>query len=291
LQALNVRLLASLFLAASVLQLTAHAELEGQITLLTERLTQEPSNAELYLSRADVRRQHAEFNLAFADIATASRLKPEWSMPLFVRARTLFDARRFQEAETTLEKFLMAETNHATGLLLRGRCNVKLGRPEKAIADYTAALRAFVQPNPELYTERAQLQASLGRFDEAIRGLDDGNERLGVAPTLQLAAIRFERQRGNFDSALQRMEKLLQRVHQPETLLLQAQLLEQAGRLTKAQESFRDLLRRIDDPSAGIRLTEALSATHAQAREGLARVDAKLLRKTSQVTRAATEKN
>ncbi len=273
----KTRLTVFFWLALSGPLLTAHPELDVQINAITVQLEKRPGNAELYLTRADVRRQHGEFELALADISTAARLKPGWSKVPLVRAKTLFDAGRFQEAQAAVEKFLKEEPAHAIALQLHGQCHLKLGQYQKAIADYGAALKAFAQPNPELYVQRAQLQATLGRFAEAIQGLDEGIQRFGQAPTLQLAAIEFERQRGDFDAALQRTGQLLATVRQPDTLILQAQLLEQAGRLKEAQKVFQDILA-TGERSSGIRLSEMLLATLERAREGLARVEAKLSR-------------
>ena len=122
-QDLETKLCVFLLLAMSNFQLLAHPEFDGQINALTTQLEKQPGNAELYLTRADVRRQHAEFDLALTDISTAARLKPGWPKLSLVRAKTLFDANRIQEAELAVEQFLKAEPNHAPALLLRGRCN------------------------------------------------------------------------------------------------------------------------------------------------------------------------
>jgi tetratricopeptide (TPR) repeat protein len=272
----NLAILLSLAMSNS--QLMAHPELDVQVNALTAQLEEQPANAELYLTRADIRRQHTEFDLALVDISTAERLKPGWSKVSLVRAKTLFDANRIQEAKKAVEQFLAQEPNHASALVLRGRCNLKLCQHEKASSDYGAAIKGFTGPNPELYVERAQLQASMGRFEDAIQGLDEGVKRFGQAPTLQLATIELERQRGDFAAALRRTGQLLETVRQPGILLLQAHLLEQAGRLSEAQNAFQNILTETDNPLSGIRLTDALRAAREHAREGLTRVDAKLSR-------------
>jgi tetratricopeptide (TPR) repeat protein len=274
----KTKLLLWLWLVMGALQVLAHPELDEQIRLLTAQLELQPNNPELYLRRADVRRQHAEFELALSDIATAARLKPGWSKVSLAQAQTLFDASRTDDAQKAVEEFLLAEPHHATALVLRGRCKLKLGKLEQTVADYSAALNEFAQPSPDLYVERARLQASMGRFDEAVRGLDEGAARLAGAPTLQLASIEYERQRGNFAAAVERADKLLGAVRQSDILLLRAQLLEQAGRLNEAQKAFQEILTGTASRAPGIRLTEALSTTRQRATEGLARVEAKLLR-------------
>jgi tetratricopeptide (TPR) repeat protein len=278
-QRLKITLVLVFCLIPSVFQSNAHPELDAQVIAITAQIKEQPTNAELYLSRAEVHRLDEEYDLALADIQTAARLKPGWSTPLWVRAKALFDANRIEEAHSAIEDFLKAEPGHANGLLLRARSYLKLGQREQTIADFSAALKAFAQPNPELYIERARLQAFMGRFDDAIRGLDEGYKRFAT-PTLQLATIELERQAGNFNAALRRTDQLIENVRQPATLLLKARLFEQAGRFNEAQNAFQDVL--IETDKTAVRLTETLIAIRAEAREGLTRVNAKLSKSPSQ---------
>jgi tetratricopeptide (TPR) repeat protein len=250
--------------------------LELQIKVLTLELKEQPTNAGLYLRRGDVHRQHGDYAAALNDIAKAQQLNPRLLTAIIAQAQTLFDANQVQEAKGVVEKFLTKEPSHATALALLGHCEQKLGNPRRAITQYSAALNAFAQPTPELYTERARLQASMGRFDEAIAGLDEGMRRMGTSPTLQMTAIEYERQRGNFDGALRRVEQMVGTTRLADTLLLRARLLEQAGCLNEAQNAFQEAL--AASHSTGLRQTESLSATRNGAAEGLARVEARRLR-------------
>jgi len=247
--------------------------LNEQIRALTAELERKPTNPELYLRRAEVRRQHGELDLALADIATARRLRPDWTKLSLARGLTLFDAGQIEGAQRVVEEFLKTEPDHAPALVLRGRCKVKLGKPAEAVADYRAALKAFAAPNPDLYVERARLEAAMGRFAEALRGLDEGVERFGAAPALQMKAIEYERQLGNYDGALRRVDKLIEEVKQPGMVLFRAQVLEEAGRLGEARKGFEVVLR-----ETGVRRTEAWEEIREKAREGLGRVEGKLSR-------------
>jgi tetratricopeptide (TPR) repeat protein len=268
---------AGLFVAMTAMQASAHPEFDAQIAGLTELIEKDPVNAELYLRRADIRRQHQEFEAALVDVATAARLKRDWPRVSLVRGQIQFDARHPKEALRSVEQFLRTETNHIPALLLRARCERQLDKPELAVADYDAALEISVQPNPDLFVERAQLEAALGRFNRAIEGLDEGMRRLGAAPGLQMAALDLERQTGRFDAALRRIEKMAKEgSNSPAQLLLKAEVLEQAGRLTSAREVLRKIIA-ISQETGSYRGAE-LAQCLQKAREGLDRIQRRLSR-------------
>ena len=270
-------LLACFLLGLSGVVVHGHPDLEEQIARLTLALEKEPANASLWLRRSDARRLHREFDLALADLATAARLQPAWPVISLARARTCYDALRIREALTAAEDFLKLEPDHAEGLLLRAQCWARLGQVDQATAGYTAALRRFAEPSPDLFLERARLQASLGRLQDAVAGLDEGVRRIGPAPALELASIEFERQRGDLDAAVTRADALVSRAAAKEPpQALRAELLEQAGRFSEAQDAFQRVLLGIGSYPPNRRALEATRQLERRAREGLARVGAKL---------------
>jgi tetratricopeptide (TPR) repeat protein len=272
-----------LWLAAGSLTAWGHPDLDEQIVELTVRIKKEPANAELLLRRSEVHRWHGEFELAFADIDAAARLQPSWAKVSLARALTFNDAGQGKEAMAAVQEFLKHEPAHADGLVLRARCHVKLGQPANAVADYSAALKAFAEPSPDLFVERARLQASLGRLGEAVKGLDEGQARLGSVAALQRLAIDYERQQGDFNEALKRVERLMAKAPVKEPgLVLRAEVLEQAGRLTEAREVYRRLLASRVDSASG-RFEEATFSVKQRARDGLARVEGKLARMSAEV--------
>ena len=142
---------------------------------------------------------------------------------------------------------------------------------------YSEALKHFAEPSPDLFLERARLQAALGKFDAAVSGLDEGISRLGPAPALERAVIEYERQRGEFEQALARTDKMAARaaVKEP-VLVLRAELLEQVGRLEDAATAFQQSLEGIEKYSISRRSVEATQHLEKRSRQGLARVRAKL---------------
>lgn len=256
---------------------SAHPEKSAQIEAITARIQKEPENAELYLHRADLHRQESQFELAMSDLATAARLKHDWPQLSLVRGQIQFDEGDWEKALRSVERFLSSETNHAPGLLLRARCQRQLGRHDLAVADYNLALKFFAQPNPDVYVERARIEAALGHFESAIAGLDEGIQRLGSLPGLESMAIQLERQSGQFDAAVRRIEEMEKMgAGGPAELLLKADVLEQAGRLDSARNVINQVIRAV---AVLPRPTMASAGLEADAKRGLERIERKLSQK------------
>jgi tetratricopeptide (TPR) repeat protein len=266
-----------LWLVAGPVAVRGHSDLDEQVAELTARIKMEPAKAELLLRRSEAHRWHAEFGLALVDVEAAAQLQPGWAKVSLVRALTYHAAGQPAEAMAAVQELLKLEPAHADGLLLRARCHLKLGQPVNAAADYSAALVAFAAPSPDLFVERARMQASLGRLGEAVKGLDEGLARLGSVPALQQLAIEYERQQTDFDGALARVEKLMAQAPVKEPgLVLKAEVLEQAGRLKEARETYRQVTEGRIDSASGRSGAEATLHVKKRARDGLARVERKL---------------
>lgn len=125
----------------------------GAIAVFTERIRQDPENADnYYASRGNVWQEQGEFEIAIGDFNEAIRLSPT-AGPFY------------------------------TG---RGQCWLDLGRVDKAIADFTVA----IQDTPEgpislasqviAYDNRANAWNLKSEFDKAI---SDATEAIRLAPT------------------------------------------------------------------------------------------------------------
>jgi tetratricopeptide (TPR) repeat protein len=202
-------LVGSCLLVWSTAPAAAHGDLHERIEAVTEKIQVAPTDPDLLLQRADLRRQHEEWDAAFADLEKALELRPNWSAAYLQQARIFYDMSKFRKAISAASDCLKFDPANADALVLRARSLVKLEKFSKAIADYDAVLSNANGPSPlpDLYVERARAQAKLERWDDAIKGLDAGMERLGVSPSLALPAIEYERERGALEAALDRLER------------------------------------------------------------------------------------
>ena len=187
----------------------AHGDLHERIAAVTAQILTNSASPDLWLLRADLNRQHGEFAAAQTDLDKAAQLKPDWAAAQLQQARLAFDTGRFSEGSRAATACLKLEPTNADALVLRARSHGQLKNFARAIADYDAVLNRTnaARPLPDLFLERARAQAALGKFDDALHGLDDAMRQLGETPSFALPAIEYERQRKTFDAALQRLER------------------------------------------------------------------------------------
>ena len=272
----SVLALALLLSFSGAEKIFAHADLLEQIAAVNAELAAAPTNASLFLRRADLQRQHAEFAAAQADVDAAEKIQPDFPAAELLRAKIFQAEEKFPAALGCVEKVLAQSPLFAEALGLRGQCRVKLGQVG-GLEDFSAALKLYPDPSPDLFLERARAQAAFGKITEAISGLDAGVMRIGAAPALELAAIDYERVLANFAAALVRVDKMMARYPIKEPwLALRGEILEQAGRTGEARETFQNILTGLETTSPLRRNTDYARQLTIRVRDGLQRVTAKL---------------
>ncbi len=241
------------WLAISVTLLTApavaHDGIHEQITEVTRRIERDPKNAALYLKRGELHRLHRDWDRASTDYDRAAQLNPQLAVVDLARGRMLYEAGRPQLAKPLLDRFLARQPKHAEAMVTRARISLKLGQQAEATKDFTAAIALAPQPQPEMYLERAGALTSAGEEfrNEALRGLDEGIEKLGPLVTLQLAAIDLELAQRRYDAALARLDKVAaQSPRKEQWLARRGEILEQAGRKAEARVAFTAALAAIE---------------------------------------------
>jgi len=222
---------------------TAHGPIHERIAAATARIERDPSNAQLYVERGELEREHLDFQAAFADFDRAAALDPHLGILDLSRARAWFDAGDWRRARTALDRFIGDHPNHAVGLAMRARVSFKLADLAPAVEDYTHAIA--LRPDPDYYLERAQAQSAAGpaSADAALRGLDEGVAALGPVISLQLAAIDLELGSRRYDAALARLDRILERApRKEEWLARRGDILRAAGRRDEARATYRAAL-------------------------------------------------
>ncbi|MDA2911669.1 tetratricopeptide repeat protein [Nitrospiraceae bacterium AH_259_D15_M11_P09] len=250
----------------------AHGTFHERIGRVDRQIEQDPQNAELYLTRAGIYRNNGDWGAALADIDRAAQLDPGRREVDYFRGRVFLAAGLPEKAEATLRRFLVTAPDHPAARVARARALAKLGRHLEAADDFTRAIRYAPVPIPEYYLERAQALVLAGEEHrgEAIRGLDEGMVQLGPLMTLVLVAIELEVERGHFDTALARLERLAAHVPRQEWWLARrGDILERAGRKQAARDSFQLALAEIGRLPSHRRKTQGIVRLEARVREAL----------------------
>lgn len=242
----------------------SHAGFDDEIDELTERIGADPDNAELYWLRGDVNRIYEHWDRALSDFEVARRLDRKLYKTDLGIGRTYYDQGLYNEAISHLTRFLAREPGNIRGLQTRARARHQLGQYQQAVTDYTVAIEQFQppkKPTPEFYLKRAQSQeASGGRhIDDAIEGLEEGLQVLGPIITMELYIVELQTKYGQYDAALQRMDRIIDRSARKDAYLLRrSDILKQAGRSDEARQDLYSALDALDKLPGSRRNTRAV---------------------------------
>lgn len=223
-------------------QASAHGDVHVQIELITLKIEEMPT-AELYVKRADLQRLDENFMAALSDLDRAEKLNPELDTIYMTRGRTQFEAGRFEHAIPALSRLLQIKPDHPDGLIFRARSFRALDDHTAALRDYDHLVAVMPSPAPDCFLERAASLVALKSPQDAVRGLDEGIERLGNLTVLQQAAMQIELDLKQYDAALIRTERVMAVMQRKEIWLeKRGDILSAAGRQSEAYASYTEAL-------------------------------------------------
>ena len=245
-------------MALAAVAALAHGPMHEQITIVSAQIAKDPRNAHLYLKRGELRRVHQEFQAAAADYRRAEALDSKLIDVELCRARLRLQMQKPASAIPHLDRFLAAKPGDEEGLATRAIAREQAGNARGAVDDYTAALGAG-GPKVDYYLGRARVQESLD-VPAAIAGLDEGMRQLGPLVTLQEMAIKLERQRGQIDGALARLQRMSEQSARKELYLVRrGEILREAGRVDEANTAFAQAREAIEALPVNLRATRAVA--------------------------------
>jgi tetratricopeptide (TPR) repeat protein len=215
----------------------ADAAIAERIRALSLRIEQAPDNQALRLQRSVAYLDNNQPELALADIRAAETVG-EPVEAAFTHGVLLYKTGDYPAARPYFDRYLQAYPLHRGTLEYRARLLRDIGENRQALADYEALLAPGGTPDPGYYLTIARLMAGLPDrgVDEALALLDTRMAQVGPLTTLQRYAVELERDRGNFQGAIERMADLDQRLKAtPQWQVEVAELMLQAGRLQEAR--------------------------------------------------------
>jgi tetratricopeptide (TPR) repeat protein len=222
-----------------------HGDLHLQIVEITKEIEKSPRSTELYMRRGELHRAHLDWDAAQADYDYAFSLDPKLPMIDLARGRLFLEANWPLSCKTAVDRFLAKNPDNYEGLTIRARALVKLNRRLEAAQDYTKAIVKAPEGRPELFLERAQALATEGKehVDEALKGLEEGIQKMGPLVTLNLYAMDLETENARYDAALKRLDDVMAKAPRKETWLeRRGNILRQAGKPAEAREAYRAAL-------------------------------------------------
>jgi len=238
----------------------AHADLLAMIDGVSKRIQADPKNASHYFLRGELYRAHADWKLAEADYDRAAQLNPKLAEVELARGKLFFESGRNTEAKVKLDNYLSNHGDDVDALTTRAQLLTKLGERQAATVDLSRAIARSATPRPDYFLDRAKLQAEQGDLAAALKGLDEGLQRLGQLVALQLYAIELECTRKHFDDALRRLEVVAAGSDRKEKWLARrGEILVQANRSEDAKSAFSEALTAIESLPPRLRTAPAMA--------------------------------
>jgi predicted Zn-dependent protease len=227
------------------------------------RIAASPEDPGAYWQRADLRRETGDFSGALEDLGRAAELAPGSPSTAILRARVYLDSGQALAALEVLEPVARREGSLAEVQRLRAESLLRLDRPGAAAEAFSMAIEARPGAGPALYLARAraQVEAGVGAWPEALAGLDAGIAQMGPVPGLVREAIEIEISMGQIDHALERISRASAESGRRETWLeWRGQILENAGRSGEALEAYQDAMGELLETPSSTRSSPAMQA-------------------------------
>jgi tetratricopeptide (TPR) repeat protein len=221
----------------------AHGPGQHEILEITEQLASGGARAELYAKRAHIYQNNEMWREAMADLESAARMDSQNARYDLERANLAVAAGEYLRALDFIELYLLRRGDNTVAALIRARAYRALGQFQQAEDSYSAALANLAgydgRPMPEWYIEYADTLLLDDKTHDALQVLQLGIDRLGTLSVFQVKAAELEGELGLYDSALARIEQLLNQSQRKDLWLARrADFLALAGRDEEARQSY-----------------------------------------------------
>lgn len=219
-----------------------HGNTHEQIELLDALLKENPDQVASLLERADLHRRHRNFDEALDDLNRVRSLSPKNNTAYYLTGLTLFQQGQFSEAERVLQIYTDRSPRSQRGHLALAKVFTEQNRHLHAAREYELVIETQSTPTPDHYLARAHAYLTAGEpyLSHALTGLEEGIALMGPLLTFQRLAIDIELVQGNHQSAIDRVEMILQNVDRKETWLVRkANLLSSIGRTDEARQNYQ----------------------------------------------------
>jgi len=199
-------------LAGACCAVFAHDGLDGRLARIDVAIAEQPLDAELFVGRAELHRQHEDPTRAWADLRQARHLANDASRGALIEARLARDLGWWHAARRAARVHTQKHPSDGPGHQLHAETLAQLGRSADALAAYQRALSVEASPGPDLYLAAAATLSGQGAAGQlaALLLIEEGIQQLGNQVALVLEAVSLETSLGRVDGALARLDALAQ---------------------------------------------------------------------------------
>lgn len=146
-----------------------------------------------------------EYSQALEHLNELIKLKPKDDSFRQNKGLLLIKMKKYQEALTSLSKAIELG-NDLSYVFNRGRVYIKLGQPQKAIADYNTCV-AKVTNSPDLYCARGLAYIKADNLEKAEADLNKAAELAPALPALQVVRAAYSMAKKQPEKAIEYLQK------------------------------------------------------------------------------------
>ncbi len=222
----------------------AHGPGQQSINNITTQLVEQGDSAQLYVKRAHILQNNQHWVEAMSDFNKAAALDPQYVDINLDRARLSYEAGDYLLALDYIDLYLLRIRKSTEAMIIKARTYRALSQYKNSAASYQQALADISDidgsPYPEWYIEYSDTLMMDGDREKALQALLQGINELGAITVFQIKAIELEVGSELYDSALNRIEQLLNQSQRKDIWLTRrADVLYKAGRHDEAMQTYQ----------------------------------------------------
>ena len=209
----------------------AHGSQYEQVVEITAALEKKPGDPGLLLLRAGLHRSHQDWEAASQDIAAAEKAGAGAGPLALARAELAVSRLEWEAAARELPVLAREMPENPQAWRLAALVQTTRKQWTEAVTACRAVIKNAAPPLPEDFILLARALRAGGADDEAITTLDEGSQHLGEISVFLEEAAQIEADRGRWDAAFARIDRLIAKSpSSPRWLARKADLADRAAR-------------------------------------------------------------
>lgn len=184
-------------------KLEAHGDLHERIVKVSEEISKDPLNPELYFKRGQLYFYHEDFNLALADYQKAKSLGLASDDVAYWEARLYLQTEQTSKGINTINQYLAAHPTDVNALRVYGKLAEQAKDWPTAIEQFELVITHTTTPLPDNYMELVYALKQTNNYDGALKWLSNGVEKLGRLFVFDAERVAIYKAQDNYPKAIE----------------------------------------------------------------------------------------
>ncbi len=210
-----MKIFITLILFFSLPLVFGHGAIHEQIEEVTNKLKKSQDDIDLYAKRGRLYIEDRSLAKAIKDYETILSLDKNNRNAHYYLGRIALLQKKYLLAVRKSNKFISMLSNETgaqvRGFILQGHAYDGLNDFEKSAQAYEKVTNLTKEPRPSYFLDLSTAYEKQKKFTKALRALDKGESALGDLVVFHDRAIAIEKKSGNYDAAVKRLSKRIEK--------------------------------------------------------------------------------